>query len=57
LLFFSCGTEDNRIEGMAKVAELLNASKIPTVLKRYPGEHEWKVWRHSLVDMAQLLWR
>jgi enterochelin esterase-like enzyme len=57
LLFFSCGTEDPRMEGMANVAELLNASKIPTVLKRYPGEHEWKVWRHSLVDMAQLLWR
>jgi enterochelin esterase-like enzyme len=57
LLFFSCGTEDPRIDGMKKAAKLLNASKIPTVMKPYPGEHEWKVWRHSLVDMSQLLWR
>ena len=57
LLFFSCGTEDPRMEGMAKVAEELNSRKIPVVLKRYPGEHEWKVWRHSLADMAPLLFR
>ena len=57
LLFFSCGTEDPRMEGMAKVAQELNNRKIPVVLKRYPGEHEWKVWRHSLADMAPMLFR
>lgn len=57
LLFFSCGTEDPRMEGMAKVAEELNSRKIPVTLKRYPGEHEWKVWRHSLADMAPMLFR
>ncbi len=57
LLFFSCGTEDPRMEGMAKAAQELNNRKIPVVLKRYPGEHEWKVWRHSLADMAPLLFR
>ena len=57
LLFFSCGTEDPRMEGMAKAAQELNNRKIPVVLKSYPGEHEWKVWRHSLADMAPLLFR
>ncbi len=57
LLFFSCGTEDPRMEGMTKVAQELNSRKIPVVLKSYPGEHEWKVWRHSLADMAPLLFR
>jgi enterochelin esterase-like enzyme len=57
LLFFSCGTEDPRMEGMAKVAQELNSRKIPVVLKSYPGAHEWKVWRHSLADMAPLLFR
>lgn len=57
LLFFSCGTEDPRMEGMAKVAQELNSRKIPVVLKSYPGEHEWKVWRHSLADMAPMLFR
>ena len=57
LLFFSCGTEDNRIDGMKKVAEDLNSRKIPVVFKSYPGAHEWKVWRHSLADLAPLLFR
>jgi enterochelin esterase family protein len=57
LLFFSCGTEDPRVDGMAKVAADLNRRKIPVVWKSYSGEHEWKVWRHSLVDMAPLLFR
>ncbi len=57
LLFFSCGKEDPRTDGMAKVAEELNNMKIPVVWKVYPGEHEWKVWRHSLADMAPLLFR
>jgi enterochelin esterase family protein len=57
LLFFSCGTEDPRMDGMAKVADELNGRKIPVVLKRYSGEHEWKVWRHSLADMVPLLFR
>ena len=34
-----------------------NSRKIPVVLKSYPGEHEWKVWRHSLADMAPMLFR
>jgi enterochelin esterase-like enzyme len=42
---------------MAKVAQELNSRKIPVVLKSYPGAHEWKVWRHSLADMAPMLFR
>ena len=57
LLFFSCGTEDPRITGMTQVAEELRSRKINVTLKSYPGEHEWKVWRHSLADMAPLLFR
>ena len=57
LLFFSCGTEDPRIDGMVKVSQELNDLKIPVVMKSYPGGHEWKVWRHTLVDLSQLLFR
>jgi len=45
------------MDGMAKVAGELNGRKIPVILKTYSGEHEWKVWRHSLSDMAPLLFR
>ncbi len=57
VLFLSCGTEDNRIEALTKVEADLRARKISFAFKRYPGEHEWKVWRHSLVDMAPMLFR
>jgi enterochelin esterase-like enzyme len=57
LLFLSCGTEDPRIESMTKATDDLRARKFDVVFKTYPGEHEWKVWRHSLADMAPLLFR
>jgi enterochelin esterase-like enzyme len=56
-LFLSCGTEDPRLAGMKQASEELAARKIKIVFKAYPGEHEWKVWRHSLADMAPLLFR
>ena len=57
LFFLSCGTEDPRQDAMAQANKDLQARGIKTVYKTYPGEHEWKVWRHSLVDMAPLLFR
>jgi enterochelin esterase family protein len=57
LLFFSCGTEDPRLPALKQVWADLKARNINFVAKTYPGEHEWKVWRHSLADMAPLLFR
>jgi enterochelin esterase family protein len=57
LLFISCGTEDPRLESLTKVTGELKSKGINNVYKTYPGEHEWKVWRHSLADMAPLLFR
>ena len=57
LLFFSCGTEDARIEALKKTWDDLSARKIHFVTRTYPGEHEWRVWRHSLADLAPLLFR
>jgi enterochelin esterase-like enzyme len=57
LFFFSCGTEDTRIQSLTKVEEDLRSRQINFTFKRYPGAHEWKVWRHSLADMAPMLFR
>lgn len=57
LFFFSCGTEDPRINSLQQTMDELRARRINFVFKTYPGEHEWKVWRHSLADMAPLLFR
>jgi enterochelin esterase family protein len=57
LFFFSCGTEDPRMPSLTKLQEELHSRKINFTFKSYPGEHEWKVWRHSLADMAPMLFR
>ena len=57
LLFLACGTEDPRLEPMAQAEKDLISRKINVTFKRYPGAHEWKVWRHSLADMAPMLFR
>jgi len=57
LLFFSVGTEDPRLASLTALQEELHSRNINTVFKTYPGEHEWKVWRHSLTDMAPMLFR
>jgi enterochelin esterase family protein len=57
LLFLSCGREDPRIDAMTQATKDLQQRNINVTFKTYPGEHEWKVWRHSLADMAPLLFR
>jgi enterochelin esterase-like enzyme len=57
LLFFSVGTEDPRLPSLTELQEQLRSRNINFAFKTYPGEHEWKVWRHSLADMAPLLFR
>ncbi|MDH3371763.1 MAG: alpha/beta hydrolase-fold protein [Gammaproteobacteria bacterium] len=57
LLFFTCGTEDPRIDALRDTWADLKVRDIDFVAKTYPGVHEWKVWRHSLADMAQLLFK
>jgi enterochelin esterase-like enzyme len=57
LLFFSVGTEDPRLPSLTELQEQLRSRNINFAFKTYPGEHEWRVWRHSLADMAPLLFR
>ncbi len=57
LLYFTCGTEDPRMPFQTKTVEQLRAAKINLTFKSFSGVHEWKVWRHSLADLAPLLFR
>jgi enterochelin esterase family protein len=57
LLFISVGTEDPRLPSLDDLTAQLHSRGINFVYKTYPGVHEWKVWRHSLVDMAPLLFQ
>jgi len=57
VLYFACGTEDPRIPFQQKIAGNLRSKGINLVFKGFPGDHEWRVWRYSLADMAPLLFK
>ena len=57
LFYFSCGTEDPRMEFQTKVVEEMRGNNITLTFKDFPGGHEWKVWRDSLADLAPMLFR
>jgi enterochelin esterase family protein len=57
LFYMSCGTEDPRLPFQKKALEDFRNHKIDVTFAEFPGAHEWKVWRHSLSDLATRLFR
>jgi enterochelin esterase-like enzyme len=57
LLLISCGTEDERYQSMAELASRLKTGPISHRWLSMPGNHEWKVWRRSLVELLPLLFK
>ena len=57
LFYMSCGTEDPRLPFQKKALEDFQSHKIRVTFAAFPGAHEWKVWRHSLADLAPKLFR
>jgi enterochelin esterase-like enzyme len=57
LFYMSCGTEDPRMPFHKKALEEFRSHKIRVTFAEFAGAHEWKVWRHSLRDLAGRLFR
>ena len=57
LLFLGCGTEDTRYPPHTRLDELLKTSGIRHEFHSTPGEHEWKAWRHLLVEFMPELFQ
>jgi len=57
VFYFACGTEDPRMPFQQKMAENLRSKGINVMFKGFSGDHEWRVWRYSLADMAPLLFK
>ncbi len=56
-IFISCGEQDMRIEHNRAVAKRLNEAGVEVKFSSYPGDHEWQVWRKSLHEFAQMLFK
>jgi enterochelin esterase family protein len=57
LFYISVGEQDPRIEATKKLTETFRSKGLNVEFASFPGGHEWQVWRKSLHDFAQKLFR
>ena len=57
LLYMSVGTEDLRLPFQKAALADFEKHGIKPVFKTFAGDHEWKVWRYSLADLAAMLFK
>ena len=57
VFFLSCGEQDPRIEYTRDIVKKMRDSCVQVRFNSYPGDHEWQVWRKSLHEFAQYLFK
>ena len=57
VFFVSCGEQDPRIEYTRNIIKKMRDGGVEVRFNSYPGDHEWQVWRKSLHEFAQYLFK
>jgi enterochelin esterase family protein len=57
VFFMSCGEQDPRIEYTRNIVQKMRDGGVEVHFNSYPGDHEWQVWRKSLHEFAQYLFK
>ena len=57
VFYISCGEQDMRIDHTKKAVDLMRKNGLEVVFNSFPGDHEWQVWRKSLHDFAQHIFK
>ena len=57
VFYLSVGEQDSRLEPTKKVVETFREKGLKVEFASFPGSHEWQVWRKSLNDFAQRLFK
>ena len=57
VFFLSCGEQDPRIEYTREIVKKMRDGGVEVRFNSYPGDHEWQVWRKSLHEFAQYLFK
>ena len=57
VFFMSCGEQDPRIEYTRNIVKKMRDGGVEVKFNSYPGDHEWQVWRKSLHEFAQYLFK
>ena len=57
VFFLSCGEQDPRIQYTRTIVQKMRDGGVDVRFNSYPGDHEWQVWRKSLHEFAQYLFK
>ena len=57
IFFMSCGEQDPRIDYTRNIVKKMRDGGVEVLFNSYPGDHEWQVWRKSLHEFAQYLFK
>jgi enterochelin esterase family protein len=57
VIFITCGEQDPRIEYNKNIVKKMQEGGVEVKFNSYPGDHEWQVWRKSLHEFAQYLFK
>ena len=57
VFFVSCGEQDPRIDYTRNIVKKMQDGGVDVRFNSYPGDHEWQVWRKSLYEFAQYLFK
>ena len=57
LFYISVGEQDPRIEATRQLVKSFATKGLDVEFASFPGGHEWQVWRKSLHDFAQRLFK
>lgn len=57
LLYISVGEQDPRITPTRKAVDAMQQQGLNITFNHFPGDHEWQVWRKSLHDFVQKIFR
>ena len=57
VFFISCGEQDPRISHTRNIVKKMQDAGVEVRFNSYPGDHEWQVWRKSLQEFAQYLFK
>ena len=57
VFYISVGEQDQRIEHTKKLVQKFHDKGLNVVFASFPGDHEWQVWRKSLHDFAQKIFK
>ena len=57
VFYISVGEQDPRIEATKKLIDTFKSKGLNVAFASFPGGHEWQVWRKSLHDFTQKLFK